>query len=185
MGSKIGGTAVDTNAPPEPKTSGASTSAPQPMTPPAPKTPFNPNTIGFKSNSNIDTVEYEILTQYDAVKEYGEIIILGKATHFDETQVITFAKLNAGNAAQYRLALPNGNYTPLVTEIGGYGKGKLSKNADGTWTYESKYNFKYFGPNKNQPPAPLTDDEKKIQKAKKELDDKVEAAELKKWLSEN
>jgi len=190
LGNKIGGTTVDTNAPPEPKTSGESTTAP--TTPTTPNVPANVKAItdtptgatNSTRNTKNDTGVYEVITPYNSTKEFGDIIILGRATHWNDTTVSTFAKLNAMSEAWIRLGVPMDTAT---YNINAYDTGKdthLYKNADGTFTFESKFRIQYLDKQKPRT-TPLTEDEKRIERASKELDEKTEAMELKKWKSEN
>jgi hypothetical protein len=198
LGGKLGGTPVDTNTTPQPKET-----APQP--PAVPTTPAGTTTPtgittptgtansttppigtkkpeGFTSKSTIDTEVYEILTPYDVAKEFGEIIILGRATYFNDTQVDTFAKLNAINAAMYRFGITgNEKY-----QVGGYDTRKdshLYKNPDGTFTYESKFRIQIFGKVKQseiKTPQQQLDDMNEENKRKEE-----ERKNIKRWLNEN
>lgn len=187
MGNKIGGSPVDTKVTQQPKDSGETT-----PTPTTPNVPANVKAItdtptgatNSTRNTKNDTGVYEVITPYNSTKEFGDIIILGRATHWNDTTVSDFAKLNAVSEAWIRLGVP---MDAATYNINAYDTGKdrhLYKNADGTFTFESKFRIQYLDKKKPRT-TPLTEDEKRIQRASKELDEKMEAMELKKWKSEN
>jgi hypothetical protein len=171
MGNKIGGSPVDTKVTEQPKDSGETT----PSTPPMPSdTGATSNTSTGTTNSTDKKGEAD-LPKYDVLKQFGDIEILGKATSYDSSAAERFAKLNAVQQAAIKLSVPQsedgGGYN-----INAYDTRKdshLYKNADGTFTYESKYRVQYLN-------KITKEDKEKEKKAQEE-----EKRKLKEWMAED